>query len=118
MCLDLGPAREESRVVGRNRFIAPLGEIPCPGTKGSVWGGADWRNKAIAPYKGVGLAGAAWLRGCQIRDPLLSDCIFNRAALRSYAFLFGCSATLREFFAGDAASDVPSFGQDECGFHE
>src|ERR1700722_9114447 len=45
-------AREGSRVVGRNRFIAPLG---CSGTKGTGRGGADWRNKAIAPYKGVGL---------------------------------------------------------------
>jgi hypothetical protein len=34
------------RIVGRNRFIAPLGE--AEGT--APFGEAEWRNKAIAPY--------------------------------------------------------------------
>jgi hypothetical protein len=53
--------RRRVRVVGRNRFIAPLGEASCCYTE-RVWGETDWRNKAIAPYD----------RGCDVRQTFIN----------------------------------------------
>jgi hypothetical protein len=44
------PAGLAKGLVGRNRFIAPIGRAPPIPSGSGASGDAKWRNKAIAPY--------------------------------------------------------------------